>query len=321
MSNLSPLLDFLIAFVYVLAICSTLLSLCYELISYWLRSRAYYLSKVLDDVLNDNKLNNLNLAELMYNFPQIDFTKRSYKDKPMYISAGNFAKSLVHGFNNYFSQKNTALPPGSVVATTAVLPAAPFDLFKMAVGNMNMSDLKVLLQTFINGAGGDYDKLINNIENWYNDYMDRVTGWFKVRTQKRMFWVAIPVAVLFNLNFITIGKSLYTDKTSTAILVDMAEKWKPLYTDSIATPEQFKQAVKLKENILDSLQRANVPMGWSAADKTEFGKHTLLSIVGWLLMAAAMVMGAPFWYDLLNKLVNMRKAGLKPNSDTAKISN
>jgi hypothetical protein len=50
-------------------------------------------------------------------------------------------------------------------------------------------------------------------------------------------------------------------------------------------------------------------------------KEWLKSILGWLLMAAAMVMGAPFWYDLLNRLVNMRKAGLKPNTNTSKLSN
>lgn len=319
MTNLSPLLDFLIAFVYVLAICSTLLSVCYELGSYWLRTRPYYLYKVLDEVLNDNKLNKVNLTELIYNFPQIDFTKKTYNDKPAYISANNFAVSLVHALNNYHILKNTTITTNGVVATN--LPKSSFDLFDAAVKNMNASDLKTLLQTFIDSANNDYDKLITNIENWYNSYMDRVTGWFKIRTQKRMLWIAIPVAVIFNLNFFKIGEKLYTDKASTAILVNMVDKWQPNGIDSFATKQQFDSAIQLKKAMLDSLQKANVPMGWSDKAKAEFKEKPLNNIIGWLVMAIAMVMGAPFWYDLLNKLVNMRKAGLKPNSNTAKINN
>ena len=322
MTNLSPLLDFLIALVYVLAICSTLLSLCYELVSYWLRSRAYFLHKVLDDVFNDNALNNLNLAELIYNFPQVDFTKRNYNSKPMYISANNFAKSLVHALNDYYTKKNMILPNGSTTPTpNTTLPTAPFQLFEAAVKSLKMSDLKTLMESFINSSGNDFEKLIKNIETWYNDYMDRVTGWFKVRTQKRMIWIAIPVAIIFNLNFLHIGKKLYSDKANTAIIASMAEKFQPPGIDTIKTTSDYKKAVKLKEDLIDSLQTANVPMGWGPENKKYFTTNWFSSIIGWLLMAAAMVMGAPFWYDLLNKLVNMRKAGLKPNTDTSKMSN
>jgi hypothetical protein len=324
MSNLSPLLDFLIAFVYVLAICSTLLSIVYELVSYWLRSRPAYLYKALNEVLNDNKLNNLNLTEIIYNFPQIDFTKKTFQDKPSYISAKNFATSLVLAFNDYYKKQNMLFPPNeqsAIFAPGKNISEEPFQLFAAAVKNLKVSDLKTLLESFINGSNANYDTLINNIELWYNDYMDRVTGWFKIRTQKRMFWIAIPVAILFNLNFLNIGEKLYSDKTSTAILVSMAEKWKPNNVDSIMNAEDFKKALKEKKCIVDSLQRANVPMGWSKEDIKNATKEWLKSILGWLLMAAAMVMGAPFWYDLLNRLVNMRKAGLKPNTNTSKLSN
>ena len=326
MTNLSPLLDFLIAFVYVLAICSTLLSLSYELVSYWLRSRAYYLHKVLDEVLNDNKLNKINLTELIYNFPQVDFTKITYKDNPMYISSENFAKTLVHSFNNYFQQKNMILPAGSDTPVPILnLPEDPMQLFKTAVANLNPSDLKILLETFVKSSANNYEKLIKNVETWYNEYMDRVTGWFKVRSQKRMILLAIPMAIVLNLNFFEIGKKLFTDKASTAVLVNMAEQWKPAFTDTIRSKEQFIRADSLKRAIMDSLQKANVPMGWTDENRSKFLNQSLedkiFTFLGWLAMALTMVMGAPFWYDLLNKLVNMRKAGLKPNTDTSKTSN
>ena len=34
-----------------------------------------------------------------------------------------------------------------------------------------------------------------------------------------------------------------------------------------------------------------------------------LSILGWLITALAISLGAPFWFDLLTKLVNIRGTG------------
>jgi|GEM_PF-3450681 len=323
MTNLSPFLDFLIAFVYVLALCSTVMSLCYEMISYWLKTRATFLHKVLEDVLNDTLANDINFANLIYDFPVIDFTKKMRTVKPMYISSSNFAKSLVHAYNDFFAKQHLIVPPnGGAKVVDPALPTTPAALFEVAVKQLKDSKLKTLLETFINSAGGDYDKLLKNVETWYNDYMDRVTGWFKVRSQKRMIFVALPLAIIFNLNFLNIGRKLFTDKTQTAVLVNMAENWKPVSGDTvITTANDFQKAMQLKTQTIDSIQKANVPMWWAQSDVNEFRTRWWWCILGWLLMAVAMVMGAPFWYDLLNKFVNMRKAGMKPNTDTSKTSN
>jgi hypothetical protein len=44
--------------------------------------------------------------------------------------------------------------------------------------------------------------------------------------------------------------------------------------------------------------------------------HWAFNFIGWLLMAIAVSLGAPFWFDLLNKLVNLRLAGVKPDKAT-----
>jgi len=38
----------------------------------------------------------------------------------------------------------------------------------------------------------------------------------------------------------------------------------------------------------------------------------LIAIGGWLITIAALSLGAPFWFDALNKLSNLRMAGKKP---------
>ncbi|AGZ41925.1 hypothetical protein [Actinoplanes friuliensis] len=39
----------------------------------------------------------------------------------------------------------------------------------------------------------------------------------------------------------------------------------------------------------------------------------LLKLLGLVLTAAAAALGAPFWFDLLNRLVNLRSTGKRPD--------
>ena len=69
--------------------------------------------------------------------------------------------------------------------------------------------------------------------------------------------------------------------------------------------------------LITQLQNLPVPLGWTPelwhrSDLTLW----LLSLAGWLVTAFAISLGAPFWFDLLQKLlnINVRGAGPKPAS-------
>ncbi len=76
--------------------------------------------------------------------------------------------------------------------------------------------------------------------------------------------------------------------------------------------------------LVDAVQGRNeslgtLPIGWS--DRAAGPPLSPLSatgwvwgsrVVGWLLTALAVSLGAPFWFDLLNKLVNIRHGMSKP---------
>ena len=48
---------------------------------------------------------------------------------------------------------------------------------------------------------------------------------------------------------------------------------------------------------------------------TSLKETTGHQIVGWFLTGFALSLGAPFWFDFLNKLVNVRHGMRKPNSE------
>jgi hypothetical protein len=55
------------------------------------------------------------------------------------------------------------------------------------------------------------------------------------------------------------------------------------------------------------------PIGWG--ELPEGGGGWLLKILGCLWTGLALSLGAPFWFDLLQKFVNLRAAGTKPPSN------
>lgn len=74
--------------------------------------------------------------------------------------------------------------------------------------------------------------------------------------------------------------------------------------------EQFREVLDYE---FESV-RAPLGLGWEGVSITEMSKYDLLTkLLGFILTALAISMGAPFWFDLLRKVANIRSAGNKPS--------
>jgi len=73
---------------------------------------------------------------------------------------------------------------------------------------------------------------------------------------------------------------------------------------------------------LTDLKRLKLPIGWENEKWENFLCSTKgwenISILGWLITAFSVSLGAPFWFDILNKLVDLRSAGKKPIDNSEK---
>jgi hypothetical protein len=63
-------------------------------------------------------------------------------------------------------------------------------------------------------------------------------------------------------------------------------------------------AFRLAKSQVDSME---LKLGWGEGDR-----FSLIKLLGWLLTAIAISLGAPFWFDLLNKVISIRGAGRSP---------
>ena len=193
-------------------------------------------------------------------------------------------------------------------------------------------ELKNGLLTLIGEAGKDIEQLHKNIEIWFNNAMDRVTSWYKSRAQVITFCVALVVAVASNADTIDITKALSNNPALRQALVAQAEEYakRESLTDTVQPRTTLTQvsdsgaghkpakevtlsvldsltrpATRIKQNI-GELEQLGVPLGWKEAPA---GWGWLTKITGLLLTTLALTLGAPFWFDMLKKIVNIRSSG------------
>ncbi len=80
-------------------------------------------------------------------------------------------------------------------------------------------------------------------------------------------------------------------------------------TDFRASLEELKG---LLNNEIADIRRP-LGLGWEGVDLRALTTYELISkLLGFILTALAVSMGAPFWFDLLKKLVNVRSTGARP---------
>lgn len=81
------------------------------------------------------------------------------------------------------------------------------------------------------------------------------------------------------------------------------------------------------DTLTGKLKSADLPVGWTnspfscsywqgAGSAGSGFMNFLLALLGWLIGAGCISMGAPFWFDLLGKLVNVRRSGVKPSASS-----
>jgi hypothetical protein len=138
------------------------------------------------------------------------------------------------------------------------------------------------------------------VEDWYDSVMERASGWYKRKAQVWAIVIGIVLALLFNADTIGIARSLWQDPALRNTISGTA----------VAYVQRGDEA-KAKE-AQQQLQELGLPIGWSRENLPDALPGWLQKIIGWIITGLAVSQGSPIWFDLLNRLVNMRGTGKKP---------
>jgi hypothetical protein len=233
------------------------------------------------------------LADEIFKHPLVQALSEGDKPKPSYMPSRTFSVALedvlavkTSGTTD-FAELITKLPDGS---------------------------LKRRLTSVIRGVEHDAEECRKAVDQWFDDTMDRVSGWYKRHAQTVMFALGCVLVIFVNADTLRVGRELWTNTN----LRD------PMAATAKNTTAGTNQTTAEKELL-------NYPIGWTQAEVKEVRdayayptreavKLAIVAIAiklfGWALTALAISLGAPFWFDLMNKFVNLRAAGAPP--DTAR---
>lgn len=185
--------------------------------------------------------------------------------------------------------------------------------------------IKRVLRQIHSESYGNLESFKERLERWFENAMERNAGTFKKNAQKSVLVFSLIVTAALNVDSIKLIKYFYENPAEAARVADATEKMindpkTKQALDSIDSQSVKSLIQSVNTNIAD-LKRLKLPMGWDGFTWRDFICSTRgwqsVSIIGWLITAIAVSLGAPFWYDTLNKLVDLRSAGKKPTTATA----
>lgn len=341
------------------------------------------------------------LAKAFYTHPTIKYlSQSSWRSKPSYMGSYNFSTTMIKllrgkDFDGDADQmelirktlfdENTNIISGSGTNTiTAKIEAETKEQLK---------------QLYL-----DSDKKIENfkllLEKWFDETMDRASGWYKKQTQLILFIVGLTIAIAFNADTIAIYNILSKDKKAREQFVQLASsataKYDTLNKQLIKVPVKDSVPITVKDSVgkidttgwssktiekvlladtslnqakkmlITDIENANNILGlgrtWNdscnnckltATFIREMGPNPtkqkrqqllkilsrsddgvcsdkncvnsrkclqwhplqrggIITIIGWLIMALGISLGAPFWFDMLGKIMQIRGSGVKP---------
>ena len=209
----------------------------------------------------------------------------------------------------------------------------------LLIGDLPDGDAKRSLMALVQGAD-DVDAFETKLENWYEDAMDRVSGWYKTKTQIVTALVAAGITIFANADTVQISRKLFISPTLRDKIVADATAASKTPADQSLTPTEKADIGELTGWSADFItfnkmnaQSENKPdpksdafPGFELVKSPQLFWWWLAAIVpahllGWFFTAVAVSLGAPFWFDTLNKFMNIRAAGTAPNeknSDSSK---
>ncbi len=294
-----------------------------------------WLFKIFDKIITQPDGKKLSLGQAIMDHCSIT-TLSTERKSNSYIDAKNFASALLEKIT--FDPANPKALPKDIDEFIAVIEKS----------TVLSTEFQRVLLTYANEAKDTFESLTEKtvsklelfrgkIENWFDSSMARMTGTLKKRySRPATLLVAIIVTVFLNADSIALAKYLYSnpeartkiamqgyDATKDSAIINQVQNLKfntDTSTNSALNTQEIKSILTKKIADVDKAKQGLndvMPLTWKQGELNNVnGKISGLllfsKITGLLATILAIMMGAPFWFDLLNKISNMRSTGAKP---------
>jgi hypothetical protein len=236
--------------------------------------------------------------------------------------------------------KNKEAPRGSDAFTNLRRGVAALSVISPEV-NQTLNALLSNLEEYVGEKESKLAKARQNVEKWFDDSMDRVSGVFKRHSQWMALMIGFVIALILNVDSVDLTLYLWREPTVRQALAENAAMFELSQEELEASPEEALQ------NFRNQFLGLSLPVGWGftrvpssafsdascqlfPGEDQSFGIPVIgsnlcitppnpsnqanlgIKVLGILLTALAARQGAPFWFDILKRVVNLRGTGANP---------
>lgn len=373
----SVILNVVIGLVFIYLLYSLLATIIQELIASWFGFRAKILELAIFRMLEDESKFRFRFESLLhifrkskqsslpttpsaqfYNHPLIKFLgEGKQSSKPSYINRETFSKVIIDLLRSdtFTAESN----PREFIQTALNEGRMKWGEQSIQISPETLSYLRSLWAD----AQGDVVQFRKSLEGWFDETMDRVTGWYKKHTQFILLIVGFIIAVAFNVDTIKIVTKLERDPVLRQQVVQQASAFmrtnpnleEEMETASLrlvtlqtttstsdttrakikiytADTARYKALMATRDSLVSradslinaDLKKVNSTLGIGLSTYScgyGINRCFFQSLLGWLITALAISLGAPFWFDLLNKLMKLRNSVSTASTAAAPTSN
>lgn len=312
--DVSTVLSVALGMIFLFSIVAFVTSALAESLSTILGKRADQLKRAITGMLGEADARKLFSTEMIKTLenPKAWGIGKVWRTRPSYISCGDFSAGVAAVIDlgdrvNDAGKWAEAAPPDT-----------PIDEARAFLDGLDDGQLKDYLTEVFASGTAKLDEIDVYLSSWYDNVMERVTGWYKRWVNVVVFVIAFLLAAALNINSIVVADALWDDP----LLRSGVEAAVAAQIEDTQDREGSVDAEAIVAE-LEQLEELGFPIGWTteADDPRLFGPWTIL---GWLITAAAATLGAPFWFDLLKKVANLRGSGTvpatTPTSSTTTVS-
>lgn len=219
----STMIEVAIGIVFVYLLVSLLCSALNELVEALLKYRATYLKRGIRQLLGNEAL-----AQQFFDHPLV----KPLGKRPSYISARTFSLALWNIATTEVAKAQKAEAKGQEIVEGVTQDVDTIRRLLSGLEDPTFKDLKVSLLTLIDEAETGVrnkarvlDAARKNVEDWYDDAMDRVSGWYKRRVHIILIILGLLAAFALNIDTIQITKALLYNDTLRKSVADAAEDY------------------------------------------------------------------------------------------------
>lgn len=311
----SQIVDIAIGLIFVYLLLSLICSVLNEWVAALFSMRAKNLEAGIRNLLQGAQKDGKNIADEIYSHGLITaLFKPSVVDKAL----------KNEGFPSYIPSRTFGLALLDVIAPAKDGNSQTIENLKTSIAALPEGQAKTALLALLTDAGDSVQKFRTNVEGWFDATMDRVSGWYKRKSQVIILVFALIVSVGLNADSIVIVDQLIRDPVFRNSMVTAAQEYvkdpknSPIPASDTSDPQKAASEAKQKAQQLEQkLESLNVPLGWKRGTDGQVvvppdATGWALKLVGLLLTAIALSLGAPFWFDMLNKFIVVRST-IKPH--------